>query len=337
MHISSISIIICCYNAASRITPVLHALQKQKMKNLLPWEVVVVDNTSTDNTAIIARQTWDLNPVTEFRVVTENRPGLMNARQAGLKAAKFNIVSFIDDDNWVEERWIEKVHEVFSSDQSIGACGGRSIPVFEKNCPDWFHFYENNFAVGRQMERSGYIDEETGFLWGAGLSFRKSLWEELQIRGFVNLTIGRQGKNITAGEDSELCYAFRLLGYRLYYRDDLFLKHYMPEGRMQFSYLERMTIGFGKANARLNAYRILLEPNFQLHRWWYEWLVAVKNVFVLLPLVLITSNKVKKWEKRILRAYNRGYAIQVWSDKSEINVMIAGVKKIFKNKSCINK
>ena len=90
--------------------------------------------------------------------------------------------------------------EVFKSDEMIGACGGSSIAVFEKVKPDWFPLFENGFAVGKQANESGYVHDTKGFLWGAGLSFRRSLWIEPKNRGFKNLTLGRQGKNITAGK-----------------------------------------------------------------------------------------------------------------------------------------
>lgn len=326
-----VSIIVCGFNAVGRIQPTLKALQQQRFSGgKIDWEVIVVDNASTDGTSIIAKKIWIENPVTEFRIVLEEKPGLIYARHKGLSESKYEIVSFIDDDNWVEERWVEKVYNIFCLDKEIGACGGSSEAVFENEKPDWFPAYENSFAVGRQADESGYIENKKGFFWGAGLSFRKSLWQELMKRGFENLTIGREGQNITAGEDTELCYAFRLLGCRLYYRHDLTLKHYMPSARMNFSYFIKMNKGFGKANVRLNCYRVLLYPqNFKLWQWWYEWAATVKKIVQLTAVIIFNSNKQVIQKAKVSRAYWKGYASQTIKDRGKLKSMIEEIQRVF--------
>ena len=327
---SGVSIIICAYNANKRIVPTLQHLQKQQLNEAINWEVIVVDNASDDNTAEIATEIWNQNPVANFFVVREEKPGLMHARQRGLQSANFEIVSFIDDDNWVESCWVQKVADVFAMNENIGACGGRSEAEFESVSPEWFSLFENSFAVGRQAGESGIIDDKKGFLWGAGISFRKSLWFRLQKKGFKNLTVGRQGESITAGEDTELCYAFRLMGYQLYYHNDLTLKHFMPEARMNFSYLEKMNKGFGKANVHLNCYRVLLYPGtFRLHSWWYEWLVTEKKIVKELFKSIFSADKNLIWSAKTRKAYWQGYASQTWSDKSLVKQYVESLKEVF--------
>lgn len=326
MSSPGVSIIICCYNARERIIPTLQALQQQVSPSF-PWEVVVVDNASTDGTGEQAQKTWDQNPVAPIKVVREEKPGLIHARHKGLETAKYDLVSFIDDDNWVEPSWVVKVGEVFARDPQIGACGGRSIAAFEKHEPEWFPRYQHQFAVGKQAEASGYVETTKGFLWGAGLSFRRELWTRLRQAGYENLTVGRQGKNMMAGEDSELCYAFRLMGYRLYYRDDLVLHHYMPEGRMHFPYVLKMNVGFGLSHARLNCYRVLLDPGFQMRPWWIEWLATWKNNSRL-KLKLLFSSKQKE-EDAVTLAYYTGYARQLWKDKGRLETYTHQLRKIF--------
>ena len=333
MQPEGVSIIICGYNAANRIQPTLNALQQQQFsREKINWEVIIIDNASTDNTSLVASEVWKKNFVTAFRIVREEKPGLMHARHKGLSEAKYEIVSFIDDDNWVEPFWVEKVVSVFSIDKNIGACGGSSEAVFETVQPDWFSTYENSFAVGKQAEATGYIENKKGYLWGAGLSIRKSLWQELLKHGFKNLTIGRDGKNVTAGEDTELCFAFRLLGYRLYYRQDLTLKHYMPLARMNFSYFKKMIIGFGKTNVRLNCYRLLLYPeSFKFREWWYEGLVAIKSILKLSVAIIFISDQQAKLKAKVNRVYWIGYALQVMKDRKQLKSMTVEIKKVFKN------
>jgi len=326
-----VSIIICCFNSAERLLPTLTHIAMQKVSNPILWEVILINNASTDTTVKTANEIWSqLNSDISFRIINEEKPGLIFARQRGLAEARYEFVSFIDDDNWVEENWIEKVYEVFILDDKIGICGGSSKAFFENSMPDWFNEYEKNFAVGKQAYESGYIENTTGFLWGAGLSFRKSLWIELQKKGFRNLTIGREGKEITAGEDTELCYAFRLLGYRLYYREDLTLRHFMPAVRMNFSYVKKMFFGFGKSNMYLNCYRVLLNPgNFKIRPWWYELSAAIKSIILLSIEILFISDQMKKRKNKTDRAYWKGYALQTWKGKSAIKKNISTLNACF--------
>lgn len=328
---SGVSVIICCYNAAKRIVETLEALQCQRQgagKLALPWEVILVDNNSVDDTAAIARECWERGPITDLHIISEPNSGLMFARIKGLSVARFDIVSFIDDDNRVEEEWVAKVYEVFE-DPVVGACGGRGEASFEEERPEWFSEVASGFAVGKQADSSGYVDDARGYLWGAGLSFRKSIWEELQMRHFEPQTVGRQGKNISAGEDSELCYAFRLLGYKLYYRDDLLFTHFMPKGRMNIPYVIKMTTGFGRSSSRLNIYRKLLNPAFPFHAWWREWLAAWKSSILLSVKLILIKDGARRRKLLINRAYSLGYASQIWQDRNTLALRRNKIKATF--------
>jgi glycosyltransferase involved in cell wall biosynthesis len=243
MH--GVSIIICCHNSERRIADVLSHLQLQKFDRKVDWEIIVVDNASTDNTGITVMQVWDKKPLTFLKVVNERKPGLIYARLTGVLEAQYDIISFIDDDNWVEPRWIEKVFAIFEKDTMIGACGGKPFAGFEKDAPAWFTEFQGNFAIGDQQEESGYVNKSRSFLWGAGLSVRKSLFQEIQKKGYRWTMTGRKGNLLLAGDDSEICKAVLLMGYKLYYQKDLTLVHYMPEERLTDKKLTRMNYGFG--------------------------------------------------------------------------------------------
>jgi len=327
---NGVSIVICCFNSSKRIVETLRYLQKQNLNNSISWEVIVVDNASIDNTSSTALKIWKENPVTKFRIVSEENPGLMNARYKGYIEAKYEIVSFIDDDNWVESRWIEKVYSIFLQDKNIGACGGKVEAAFENEMPDWFEEFANSFAVGKQSDQTGYIENKKGFLWGAGLTIRKSLWQELESRNFKNLTLDREGYSLSAGGDTELCYAFRLLGYRIYYRDDLLMKHYIPSNRLNINYLSKIHEGFGRAYGRLNCYRVLLDKTkFKLYPWWYEWVSAKRKIISFSLLQIFVFNKKKKIKIASLKSYLKGYAEMVWLDKNSIRENINTLRKMF--------
>ena len=251
--IDGISVVICCYNSESRIGKVLSHLMEQKNDEGIPWEVVVVDNASTDATAETALKAWKHKKV-EIRVVQEMTPGLSHARLKGFAEARFEVISFIDDDNWVEDHWIEKVHEHMCTHPDTGILGGRGEAALEEDEPFWFKEFQRSYAVGPQAERTGPHDS---ILYGAGFNIRKKAWDTLVANGFEFKLSGRKGKAMSSGEDAELCMAVHLMGYVLYYRDDLTFFHFMPAGRVNWQYLVKLRTAFGKAMPVVGAYRAI--------------------------------------------------------------------------------
>ena len=250
-----VSVVICCHNGSTRLGPTLAHLLRQDVPPDLAWEVVLVDNASTDDTERIARTLWPGETPVPMRVVTEPQLGLIYARLRGLSAARYEIVSFLDDDNWVAVDWVRRVAEIMAADPRVGACGGRTEAVTEMAPPPWFTDYAAWYAVGRQGESTGDITWRRGRLWGAGLTLRKQAWKDLVENGFSATLSGRSGKQMSAGEDTEICYALRLAGWRLWYAEDLMLRHFIPAGRLTVDYLTRLRCGFGRQSIGIDPYR----------------------------------------------------------------------------------
>lgn len=269
-----VSIVICCYNSAARLHQTLDHLASQKVSSNILWEVLVVDNASTDNTAQIAQDLWPADSPVPLRVVREPKPGLSFARRRGFEEARYEFVSFVDDDNWVADNWVETVHKIMITHPEVGACGGRSTAVFECEAPDWFETYQSSFAVGDQASGEGDVTETRGWLWGAGLNIRKTAWERLVQSGFQFLLTGRKGAKLTAGEDNELCYGLRFLGWRLYYSPKLELVHFMPKRRITWKYLCQLKGQRDKEYVITKIYLLILNNNFiekdSIIKLWYN-------------------------------------------------------------------
>jgi glycosyltransferase involved in cell wall biosynthesis len=252
-----VSVIVCCHNAACRLAPTLQHLAAQQASEDLSWEVLVVDNASTDGTAELACSIWPADHRIPLRVIPESRLGLSNARATGLAEARYEYISFVDDDNWVCPRWIETVVQVLDQDSQAGACMGAVEAVFETEAPPWFERYQQNFAVGNWGPTPKYMVFMD--IWGAGLSLRHTAWKELCSAGFAASLSGRRGTRVTSGEDTEICAALTLLGWKLRYDPRLKLQHFMPSGRLNWSYVRRFWRGYGHAGVALDWYRFALE------------------------------------------------------------------------------
>jgi glycosyltransferase involved in cell wall biosynthesis len=226
-----VSVVICCYNSISRLPQTLKHLSLQEFNIGLIWEIVIVDNNSTDNTGEIATQIWkSLNSQVSLRVVHEDSPGLSNARIKGVFVAEGEIIVFCDDDNWLDPNYLFTAYNIMSTNKSIGVLGGQSRAVSEYEIPTWFYTYYQYFACGVQGLNSGDVTYRK-WLWGAGMVLRRQVMIEFYSI-LKNKLTGRVGLSFSSGEDVEICYWHILAGFKLWYSNDLCLFHFMPQSRL---------------------------------------------------------------------------------------------------------
>lgn len=250
-----LSIIICTYNGEKRLPETLNHLQKQGDTKGIPWEVIVVDNASKDNTSQIAKKLWNNDDI-PFKVISELKPGRSNAVIAGFKTAKYEIISTVDDDNWVRSDYVSRIFNIMKNHPEVAICGGYGIGEFEETPPSWLEEIQNGFAIGPQGKSEGYVDGKgnPGYIYGACSATRKSVWEYLFNNGFEYQLSGRLGNNLDGGEDYELGQAFCLMGYRLWYDPNIKFKHYMPANRINWKYTQRLFEAFGRNSFVTNIY-----------------------------------------------------------------------------------
>jgi len=254
-----VTCVICCHNSASRLPETLRYLAAQKIPAGLQWDVMIVDNASTDNTVEVAKAAWNGPAAVPFEIVYEARPGLTNARLCAFANARHEIISFIDDDNWVCEDWVKIVAEIFEQNPQIAISGGTNIAVVDTPMPFWFEEHKRFYAVTDGEMPEGELHSTLRMLPGAGLSLRKSAVNDLLAKGFSFTLAGRAGKAMSAGEDQELGLALQLAGWKIWYSPRLHLKHFMPAGRLTWSYLRRMLRGIGESSALIDPYLFTFE------------------------------------------------------------------------------
>jgi glycosyltransferase involved in cell wall biosynthesis len=273
------SLIICCYNSAERIQPTIEHILCLKLPESVSLEVIIVDNNCSDETGVIIERLWNREQV-PLRFVKEPKPGLMHARNCGIEAARGELLVFVDDDNWLEADYLVKVHQVFQDRPEVGIVGGCSLPEFGKDKPEWFDTFAGIFAVSAPDRQSGLSQA----VFGAGICLRKQIFVQLAKAGFNTQLIGRQGDVLSSGEDSELCYAACLLGWKVWYESEAKLKHYIPEARLTESYLEKLNQGIGQSGPILAVYAfsISLKPLFVYMRAVCSWVSCNIRAVVLI-------------------------------------------------------
>jgi len=260
---NGVSLIICCHNSADKLPPTIKHVNELAVSSNIPWELIIVDNASTDGTADKAANLLSVDLKGRSRIVAENKMGLKHARLKGIVESQYEYICFIDDDNWICPEWVDTVYDIMSGHPEVGACGGIGIASFESNPPPWFDQYEGCYAVGPQGDSTGYVADARGYLWGAGLTVRRAAWDEIIRNGFSFTLSGRYGTNLSSGEDSEICFALRCYGWRLWYDEKLSYYHELPPGRLTWSYLKKLYQGFGASEVVLGTYKEYMGSNIE--------------------------------------------------------------------------
>jgi len=195
----ALSVIICTRNRSRRLESALTAVGK--MVCTLPWELIIVDNGSTDETVDVVCHAANLIPA-EVSYVFEPVPGLCRARNAGLKRSRGRIVVLTDDDCYPQVDYLDQVAAAFEDDR-IFYCGGRVL-LFDTSDA---HVTVKESEETVMVEPGSFI--EAGFVHGANLAFRRSLAEA--IGGFdETLDVGTRTRS---GGDIEFVARASALGY----------------------------------------------------------------------------------------------------------------------------
>ena len=240
---TGVSVVICCYNSALRIADVLKHLSKQKIDDSIDWEIILVDNASTDNTQEVVAQFWDsVNQKPPLRIVQERKPGLSYARERGMAEAKFNYIIFCDDDNWLCDTYVQTAYQIMAKDPNIGIAGGWCEAETDQTIESWTVPFLPTLAIGRPAEKTTYLATRGKFVNGAGMIIRKDHFESIKARGFYSLLDDRKHNTLSSGGDTELCWAMMFAGREIYFDDSLFFRHFIPPGRFKKDYLLKLTL-----------------------------------------------------------------------------------------------
>ena len=240
-----VSIIICCYNSAWVIGRTLEALLAQMIRDIPSWEIIVVDNKSTDGTPQDVEAFRAKHPELPLRLVSEQEQGLSHARVKGYREVRHDVIIYCDDDNLLDSDYAQTVWDLMRDHPSMGLCGGFGLPLCETSPDPRILPFMSRYATGAQGAYPDCDITERGFVYGVGMAMRKSALDLIFAKGFQYLSTGRKGGVLSGGEDVELGHAIRAAGYRIRYCEKMRYEHVLTSRRLTWDYLDRMAHGNG--------------------------------------------------------------------------------------------
>ncbi len=246
MHDIRLSVIVCTYNREKYIGECLRHLADQSM-DFGHFEVVVVNNKSTDNTEKIILKSMKENPRVNFRYFVEERQGHTFARNRGVSESKGEILSFIDDDAFVCHGFCMEIDGFFERHADVAAIGGKIIPEYESGKPKWMSKYLLPLVAA--LDRGDEINEFTGskFPIGANMAFRKSVFDKY---GLFDPELGRRGKGLEGGDEKEFFLRLKKGKEKIYYVPQVAVRHIIPPHRVQIDYVKGLAKGVGASERK---------------------------------------------------------------------------------------
>lgn len=239
---SIISVVVCTHNRANILKRMLESFAGQHGLNNEAWELLVVDNGSTDATRTIVE---NMQKQLAIRYLFEPQLGLSHARNRGVAEAVGDIIAFLDDDVLVAPDWLQNMKLAFEQ-TGADAVGGRARLKFEQPLPDWFgpNFRLLLAEVEHGDERKQITDHLR--LFGVNIAFRKMV---LERHGGFATNLGRKGRQLLQGEETHVLRKIQAEGGRIYYEPAAMVEHIVSPERIRWSYIRRWHIGWGMSIA----------------------------------------------------------------------------------------
>jgi glycosyltransferase involved in cell wall biosynthesis len=247
----SATVLICTYNRADLLREMLESLRG--VRSTRQWDVIVVDNNSTDHTRAVVEELAASFPV-PLLYVFEPRQGKSHALNTGIDLSSASIIVFTDDDVRVGEGWLDAACRALDADDEIDYTGGPVRPIWGAPPPAWLDLQRSDLwgtlAILDYGPDPFVFEERRRVPLGANMAVRRRMIE--RIGGF-DPSLGRRGKSLLGQEQAEFFARGRAFGARGLYVPGMDLQHHVPKERLTKHYFRRWWYWKGVSRARVDA------------------------------------------------------------------------------------
>lgn len=240
-----ISAVLCTHNRANLLPNVLSSLLSQSLDRSA-YEIIVVDNASTDNTpAVIGRIQEEHSSSVPIRLVYEPIQGLGYARNTGWSNARSRYVAFIDDDCVATRNWLRIILECYQQLlPEPWSVGGKIIPVYHGSRPLWF---KDSYETDTWGDQPRVLKKAESFT-GCNMSWRKDILED---QGGFDVKYDMRGSSLLLAGDTELyrrIWSTRGNDCCFFYAPNAVIHHNIDPYKMTVSYQLKRAFMAGQAS-----------------------------------------------------------------------------------------
>ncbi|MEO6684264.1 MAG: glycosyltransferase family 2 protein [Ginsengibacter sp.] len=277
-----ISLVICTYNRSRYLPGSLESIKLQSYdKNL--FEVIVIDNASTDDTAPIVKTFIFENPNIHISYYYEKNKGLSFARNRGIAEAKSPLIAYVDDDVILTPDYLMELMTFFDSNPAAAGAGGKVIPKYESGTePVWMSKYLYGFVGnvnhGNEVK---LFSPDMKYPAGCNMIYKKDI---LQKAGGFNNDLRFRS------DDKYIFYKVREVSDKIFYLPDAWLYHYIDSYRLDITNFKTLFLKTGNEEKR----RLISEGNTTgLFKKLFEYLFKFSASFILYFLFLFKGQPSK--------------------------------------------
>lgn len=241
-----VSVLICTWNRPDGLRSALNGLAKQ---TLAPerFEVVVVDNNSTDNTSDVVESQAKTSPY-PLKYVLETRQGKCWALNTGIASARGDIIACLDDDCVPEPDWLSEISDAFER-QEVGLLGGPCLSVLSDSVQgDPYRLFLANRFFGDFAPYSEFAEViDKNLPLGMNLAFRK---EVAEAAGGFDVKLGPRPDAHLGREETGFIRSAQKAGYRVFYAPSAIVRHHIEDKRVSWESVRRQAYFSGRGVCR---------------------------------------------------------------------------------------
>lgn len=237
-----ISIIIPTLNRANSLKPAIQSFCQQNFP-VDQFEILVVDNGSTDATKQMTEAMITAYSSHQIRYLYEPEPGLLSGRHRGALEAKGEILTFVDDDIEADINWLQAIKESFD-DLTVQLVGGRNLPKYDAEPPEWLKWFWSEHPYGRVCGSLSLLDFgdqvreiDANYVWGLNFSIRKNAL--LELGGFHPDCIPSHLQHFQGDGESGLTQQANSRGFKAIYQPQALVHHSVSKDRMTYTYFDK--------------------------------------------------------------------------------------------------
>jgi len=280
-----ISVIICSYNRAEYILEALDSLINQEFDQD-SFEVLVVDNNSTDKTAEVCRSYLESHPEHQLFYFNEQQQGSSFARNKGATHARGKLLVFMDDDAQALPGFLKSAWYFHENYPLIAGFGGKIIPKFIPGPPDWMSYYVSslvgNFDYGTEIKKFA----SNKYPLESNMVVSRQAFDE--IGGFNQALPGVKGTLRIGGEGKDLFFRLSARYGDIYYVPGMQVYHIVEVDKLTPEYLYRVASGIGRGE------RLRIGTSYLAYMSkWVEYLFKLGASFLIALFYLISGNYIK--------------------------------------------